>query len=86
MLSKNWESRVKEMEKVLTGRGNVSTSNTQTGQMSIAGIKSIISELTGKRNAINLVTEGNPKGRLKRMANNNKKIWDVYVNMLNNNE
>jgi hypothetical protein len=86
MLSKNWESRVKEMEKVLTGRGSVSTSNTQTGQMSSAGIKSIISELTGKENAINLVTEGKPKGRLKRMLKNSKKISDVYRNMLKNNE
>jgi hypothetical protein len=54
--------------------------------MSIAGIKSIISELTGKENAINLVTEGKPKGRLKRVLKNSKKISDVYRNMLKNNE
>lgn len=86
MLSSNWESRIKDMEKTLTGRSSTSTSSGKTGQMSIAGIKSILSELQGKENSINLTSKGKPKGRLKSILAKSKKISEVYQNMLKNNE
>ena len=86
MLSSNWESRMKDMEKTLTGRSSVSTSRGKTGQMSIAGIKSVLAELQGKENSINLVSKGKPKGRLKSILAKSKKLSEIYQNMLKNNE
>lgn len=85
MLSKNWNSRIQEMEKTISGSSSPS-SNVQSGQLNKNGIESILQELKGKENAILATSKGKPKGRLKTLLNRNKKTSKVYQDMLSSGE